>query len=122
MAKAALILIVVVCTQISCGEGGRGVAINSASLHSLQCLRKKEYHFVVVDVSNNNNAGETIKHARQAGFKMVDGYIFPCPKCDDAKKEVRWFCWTLLIACVRVYERSFFTLRSVYSVLLIGNS
>ena len=68
------------------------------SSSDFQCLKKKGYDFVIVrayrsidvcqsiDVCRSigkpdSNAVQTIENAIQAGFRHVDVYMFPSPKC-----------------------------------------
>ena len=51
-----------------------------------ECLKNAGYEFLIVRGyrsigSPDPNAIHTIANAREAGFKYVDVYMFPCPKC-----------------------------------------
>ena len=60
-----------------------------------ECLKNDGYEFLIVrgyrsTGTPDSNAIHTIANARQAGFKYIDVYMFPCPKCSDksASKQV----------------------------------
>ena len=51
-----------------------------------ECLKNAGYGFLIVRGyrsygSPDPEAIHTIANARQAGFKYIDVYMFPCPKC-----------------------------------------
>lgn len=51
-----------------------------------ECLKDAGYEFLIVRGyrsygSPDPDAIHTIANARQAGFKYIDVYMFPCPKC-----------------------------------------
>ena len=51
-----------------------------------ECLKNAGYEFLIVRGyrsygSPDPDAIHTIANARQAGFKYIDVYMFPCPKC-----------------------------------------
>lgn len=51
-----------------------------------ECLKNAKYEFLIVRGyrsygSPDPDAIHTIANAREAGFKYIDVYMFPCPKC-----------------------------------------
>eukprot|EP01121_Diplochlamys_sp_Union-15-3_P020375 TRINITY_DN7936_c0_g1_i1.p1 TRINITY_DN7936_c0_g1~~TRINITY_DN7936_c0_g1_i1.p1 ORF type:complete len:236 (+),score=39.88 TRINITY_DN7936_c0_g1_i1:38-709(+) len=66
-----------------------GVDVSSLiSVDSFNCLKSKGFgDRVVVRISReggeiDSNAVATLKNAATAGYPQIDGYIFPCYKCD----------------------------------------
>ena len=59
-----------------------------------ECLKNNSYEFLIVRGyrsygTPDSDAIHTIANARQAGFKYIDVYMFPCPKCNkSASKQV----------------------------------
>lgn len=59
-----------------------------------KCLKDNKVEFAIVRIYQSNgqvdpNGEQNIKHARAAGIKDVDGYIFPCQKCGNPKGQVQ---------------------------------
>ncbi|CAJ0569674.1 unnamed protein product, partial [Mesorhabditis spiculigera] len=70
-------------------------AIGTISVSTFECLKKDGYDFYVArvweEINNYDLSGiQNIKHARQAGFTDVDGYIYPCLRsnCPAGSKQV----------------------------------
>ncbi|CAJ0935441.1 unnamed protein product, partial [Mesorhabditis belari] len=70
--------------------------IQAVSADGFKCLANNGYSFFVARVWHSyggfDETGiQNIKNARAAGWKDVDGYIFPCVRstCDDAGTQVR---------------------------------
>ena len=54
-----------------------------------ECLKNDGYDFLIVRGyrslgSPDPDAIHTIANARQAGFKYIDVYMFPCPRCSKS--------------------------------------
>ena len=59
---------------------------------TFKCLKEQGYEFLIVRGyrslgSPDPDAIHTIANAFQAGFKYVDVYMFPCPKCSKSASE-----------------------------------
>jgi len=76
-------------------EAVSGVDVSQAvSQSAWTCLKNNGNQFGIVRIyrsfgSADPNAATTIKNARSAGIKYVDGYIFPCKKCGNPKGQVQ---------------------------------
>uniref|UniRef100_A0AC35GRK8 Lysozyme n=1 Tax=Panagrolaimus sp. PS1159 TaxID=55785 RepID=A0AC35GRK8_9BILA len=70
--------------------------IQAVDVNGFKCLSQNGYSFYIARVwrsigSADPTGIQNIKNARQAGWKYVDGYIFPCFKksCGSAKDQVK---------------------------------
>jgi len=74
-----------------------GVDVSSLfSQNAWNCLNKAGYEFAVVRCyrsldSPDPNCPATISRVWAAGFKRVDAYMFPCPKCGNYSGQVLRF-------------------------------
>ena len=64
----------------------------SASTSVFSCLKNEGYEFVIVRAYESigkpdSAAVYTIANAMSAGFKHVDVYMFPCPRCVKSARE-----------------------------------
>ena len=63
------------------------------STQIFSCFKQHGYDFVIVRAYRSNgkpdySAPGNIRNAREANFTSVTAYMFPCPKCGDAQKQV----------------------------------
>ena len=76
---------------------GSSLGIDVSELTSaaaFTCLRQKGYTFAVVRIYQSlghvdANARQSIMNAKAGGMSVVDGYIFPCPKCGNPAGQVK---------------------------------
>jgi hypothetical protein len=77
------------------------------------CLKDAGYEFLIVRGyrslgSPDPDAIHTIANARQAGFKYIDVYMFPCPKCAKSASaqvdEMGKFYYSLYLVSIYVYK------------------
>ena len=90
---------ILVLTLCCCGlwlreaDSTLGVDIStSTSKTAFSCLKNEGYEFVIVRAYHSNGepdraAPVTISNAEAAGFRYVDVYMFPCPKCSKSARE-----------------------------------
>lgn len=75
-------------------EATQGIDVSQpASTEIFSCLKQTGYDFAIVRAFRSSgmpdyNAPQTIRNARQANFATVEAYMFPCPKCGNAQKQV----------------------------------
>ncbi len=75
-------------------EASQGIDVSqSTSTKTFSCLKEKGYDFAIVRAFRSvglpdYNAPQTIRNAREANFTTVEAYMFPCPKCGNAQKQV----------------------------------
>ena len=75
-------------------EARQGIDVSQpASTEIFSCLKQTGYDFAIVRAFRSSgmpdyNAPQTIRNARQANFATVEAYMFPCPKCGNAQKQV----------------------------------
>ena len=75
-------------------EARQGIDVSQPfSTEIFSCLKQKGYDFAIVRAFRSNgepdyNAPENIRNARNANFDTVQAYMFPCPKCGNAQKQV----------------------------------
>ena len=98
--KDAACLLVVACALACIGRSVATVGVDvssSVSESEWKCLQSPggqgAVEFAVVRVFQSSgrvdpNGAKTIIAAKNAGIKHVDGYIFPCVPCGDAKTQV----------------------------------
>jgi len=76
-------------------EARLGIDVSSLwSQSSWDCIRKKDFEFAIVRCYRSLNivddaCAESVRRAWAAGFKHVDLYMFPCPKCKDPAGQVK---------------------------------
>ncbi|CAF0927709.1 unnamed protein product [Didymodactylos carnosus] len=72
----------------------KGIDVSqSVTQAQFECLKNAGYEFVITRVHQSTgkvdpNGARTIKNAKAAGFRYVDGYIFPCFSCGNPAKQV----------------------------------
>lgn len=113
---------------IAVGYATTGVDVSQrTSLSSWQCVRNYGYEFAIVRVYQSNGVCDTngpsnINDAWNAGFKHVDGYIFPCYSCGNPGGQVDakhceclklFFYIFLLFFCYRLMPRLITSHRTV---------
>ena len=92
----------VTCTILLLAIGFSGSSLTSATkgidvstlVYStgFKCLKGDGYDFLIVrgyrsTGKPDTNAIHTIANAREAGFKYIDVYMFPCPRCGKSASE-----------------------------------
>jgi len=90
-------MLLIACVVLLLGLYGADVTVATkgidfatlVSTSEFQCLKKEGYDFLIVRAYRSigqldSNAVKTIANARQAGFKQIDVYMFPCPKCNKS--------------------------------------
>ena len=98
--KMEFLKFILVLTLCSCGlwlreaDGTLGVDMStSTSKTAFLCLKNNiGYEFVIVrayqsDGEPDRAASVTISNAEAAGFRHVDVYMFPCPRCSKSARE-----------------------------------
>lgn len=74
-------------------EATKGIDVSTLVYpKDFECLKNEGYEFLIVRGyrsygAPDPNAIHTIANARQAGFKYIDVYMFPCPKCSKSASE-----------------------------------
>lgn len=80
----------------SCGhftEATQGIDVSTLVYpNTFECLKNNGYEFLIVRGyrsvgSPDPDAIHTIANARQAGFKYIDVYMFPCPTCSKSASD-----------------------------------
>lgn len=66
---------------------------DSINVASLACLKESGYDFAIVRAFRSSgipdeNAPASIRNVRSANISSVEVYMFPCPKCGNAQKQV----------------------------------
>ena len=75
------------------GRATLGVDLSTLTTSTaFKCLKNSGYEFVIVRGYQSYgqpdpNAIHTIANAREAGFKYIDVYMFPCPKCSKSASQ-----------------------------------
>ena len=75
-------------------EARQGIDLSQpTNTKTFSCLKHEGYDFVIVRAFRSNgkpdhNAPLNIQNARQANMTTVEAYMFPCPKCGNAQKQV----------------------------------
>uniref|UniRef100_A0A0N5BFC8 Glycosyl hydrolase family 25 n=1 Tax=Strongyloides papillosus TaxID=174720 RepID=A0A0N5BFC8_STREA len=71
-------------------------AIGSISTSTMKCIKESGYEFFIGRIwrsmgAHDSEGIQNIKNAHEAGYKYVDGYLFPCTtsKCSSAKTQVK---------------------------------
>jgi len=68
-------------------EAAKGIDVStSVSRDEFVCLKENGYNLVVVRAYRSfgipdRKADQTLRNAWSAGFRYIDVYLFPCPKC-----------------------------------------
>jgi len=68
----------------------KGIDVSTlVSSSRLKCLKEEGYNFLIVRAYRSigkpdSNVVHTVANARQAGFKHIDVYMFPCPQCSKS--------------------------------------
>ena len=81
------------CLLFRGSEGTLGVDLaTSTSESAFSCLKEQGYEFIIVRAFRSYGepdraASTTIRNAQAAGFKYVDVYMFPCPKCASSAAQ-----------------------------------
>jgi hypothetical protein len=99
-------------------EATQGIDVSQpASTEIFSCLKQTGYDFAIVRAFRSSgmpdyNAPQTIRNARQANFATVEAYMFPCPKCGNAQKQVcvsfeLYHCFAHEETCLPTYLPSF---------------
>ena len=89
-ARTFLLLVISSC-HVS--EATNGIDVSTLVYpEDFECLKNQGYEFLIVRGyrsvgSPDPNAIHTIANARQAGFKYIDVYLFPCPTCSKSASE-----------------------------------
>ena len=85
------LLLIICCCHVS--EAAKGIDVSSLVYpKDFECLKNQGYDFLIVRGyrsvgSPDPNAIHTIANAREAGFKYIDVYLFPCPRCSKSASE-----------------------------------
>lgn len=75
-------------------EASQGVDVSQpTSIDVFSCLKQKGYDFAIVRAFRSTgvpdyNAPQSIRNAQSANLAVVEVYMFPCPKCGNAEKQV----------------------------------
>ena len=90
-------MLLAVCVVLLLGfhlsEATKGIDVSQLVYPSdFKCLKEAGYDFVIVRAflslgEPDENAIHTIANAREAGFRYIDVYMFPCPKCLKSASE-----------------------------------
>ena len=89
-ARTFLLLII---SSFHVSEAVKGIDVSSLVYpKDFECLKDQGYEFLIVRGyrsvgSPDPDAIHTIANARQAGFKYIDVYLFPCPRCSKSASE-----------------------------------
>lgn len=90
---SVLLLCAVALLQSEVGRATLGVDVSTLTYPTaFKCLKNAGYEFVIVRGYQSlghpdPEAIHTIANAREAGFKYIDVYMFPCPKCSKSAAE-----------------------------------
>lgn len=88
-------LVILLLQCITGTEERQGVDVSQPTNTKIfSCLKHDGYDFVIVRAFRSlgvpdYNAPVNIRNARQANITTVEAYMFPCPKCGNAQKQVR---------------------------------
>lgn len=90
LALLAVLAFAAVPTQATLGVD---VAYNYP-LSSWSCLKNNGYQFAIIRCYQSlghvdANCASSVEKAWNAGFKNVDLYVFPCPKCGNATGQIQ---------------------------------
>jgi len=85
--------VVLMLASLHVSEATKGIDVSQLVYPTdFKCLKEAGYDFVVVRAylslgEPDRNAIHTIANAREAGFRYIDVYMFPCPRCAKSASD-----------------------------------
>ena len=93
MLRVTCVILLFGLSGLSLTDATKGIDVSTLVYSTgFKCLKNDGYDFLIVRGYRSigkpdANAIHTIANARNAGFKYIDVYMFPCPRCNKTASE-----------------------------------